>query len=191
MAEPESNDIVYFIQILGAISILALFINTLFKQATFLSMCIIFASMIGLLLVQFEMSIRGSMNSQKSFMGILKKLFHYRNLIFMILLTSWVFDIYINNYTLIQNNNMPSNFYTVSNAYMWIVVLQILMIVTEFIKKKKAVTTISKGANDSVFNKMSQLYSTQLSSLNAIFNIVNFALVIILYVISDLFVTDG
>ena len=58
--------------------------------------------MLGLLLVQFEMSMRGSMNSQKGFMGILKKMFHFRNLIIMILLTGWVFDIYINNYSKIQ-----------------------------------------------------------------------------------------
>lgn len=191
MAETESNDVVYFIQILGAITILGLLINTFFKKATFLAMSIIFASMMGLLLVQFEISMRGSMNGQKGFMAILKKMFHFRNLIIMILLTSWVFDIYINNYTQIQNNNMPPNFYTVSTAFMWIVVTQTIMIVTEFIKKKKAINTVSNGEKNSVFNKMNQLYSSQLSSLNAILNIVSFIMVIILYVISELFVTDG
>lgn len=191
MADSESNDVVYFIQILAAISILGLLLNTFFNKATFLSMCIIFASMLGLLLVQFELSIRGSMNDQKGFIAILKKMFHFRNLIIMILLTSWVFDIYINNYSQIQENKMPPNFYRVSNAFMWVVVTQILMIVTEFMKKKKAINTVTKGVNDSIFNKFNQLYSAQVSSLNAILNIITFIMVIILYVISELFVTDG
>ena len=178
-------------QILGAISILGLLIHTFFKKALFLSMCIIFASMLGLLLVQFEMSIRGAMNQQKGFMGIVKKLFHFRNLIIMILLTGWVFDIYINNYTDIKSNKMPPTFYTVSTAFMWIVVTQIIMVVTNFIKKKKETSSITSGKKNSVFDKLNHLYSAQTSSLNAILNVVTFIMVIILYVISEMFVTDG
>ncbi len=191
MADNDSTEVIYFVQILGAISILGLLIHTFFKKALFLSMCIIFASMLGLLLVQFEMSIRGAMNQQKGFMGIVKKLFHFRNLIIMILLTGWVFDIYINNYTDIKSNKMPPTFYTVSTAFMWIVVTQIIMVVTNFIKKKKELSSITSGKKNSVFDKLNHLYSAQTSSLNAILNVVTFIMVIILYVISEMFVTDG
>ena len=191
MADNDSTEVIYFVQILGAISILGLLIHTFFKKALFLSMCIIFASMLGLLLVQFEMSIRGAMNQQKGFMGIVKKLFHFRNLIIMILLTGWVFDIYINNYTDIKSNKMPPTFYTVSTAFMWIVVTQIIMVVTNFIKKKKESSSITSGKKTSVFDKLNHLYSAQTSSLNAILNVVTFIMVIILYVISEMFVTDG
>ena len=191
MADNDSTEVIYFVQILGAISILGLLIHTFFKKALFLSMCIIFASMLGLLLVQFEMSIRGAMNQQKGFMGIVKKLFHFRNLIIMILLTGWVFDIYINNYTDIKSNKMPPTFYTVSTAFMWIVVTQIIMVVTNFIKKKKETSSITSGKKNSVFDKLNHLYSAQTSSLNAILNVVTFIMVIILYVISEMFVTDG
>jgi hypothetical protein len=47
MAENESNEVIYFVQILGAISILGLLIHMFFNKALFLSMCIIFASMLG------------------------------------------------------------------------------------------------------------------------------------------------
>lgn len=191
MVDNDSTEVIYFIQILGAISILGLLIHTFFKKALFLSMCIVFASMLGLLLVQFELSIRGSMNQQKGFMGIVKKLFHFRNLIIMILLTGWVFDIYINNYTDINSNKMPPTFYTVSTAFMWLVVTQIIIVVGNFIKKKKEATNITSGKKDSVFDKLNHLYSAQTSSLNAIINIINLIMVIILYVISELFVTDG
>ena len=191
MADNDSTEVIYFIQILAAISILGLLIHTFFKKALFLSMCIIFASMLGLLLVQFEMSIRGAMNQQKGFMGIVKKLFHFRNLIIMILLTGWVFDIYINNYTDIESNKMPPTFYTVSTGFMWVVVTQIIMVVTNFIKKKKETASVTNGKQGSVFDKLNHLYSAQTSSLNAILNVVSLVMVIILYVISELFVTDG
>ena len=191
MADQESNEVIYFIQILGAISILGLLIHTFFNKALFFSMCIIFACMLGLLLVQFEMSVRGSMNQQKGFMGIVKKLFHFRNLIIMILLTGWVFDIYINNYTQIKNNEMPPTFYRVSTAFMWLIVVQIVMVITNFIRNKKQVTNFTKGEKNSVFNKLNQVYSAQSSSLNAILSVVTFIMVIILYVISELFVTSG
>jgi len=191
MANDESNEVIYFVQVLGAISILGLLIHTFFNKALFFSMCIIFASMLGLLLVQFEMSIRGSMNQQKGIMGILKKLFHFRNLIIMILLTGWVFDIYINNYTQIKSNEMPPTFYTISTAFMWIIVTQTVMVVSNFISKKKEVSNFTNGQQNSVFTKMNQLYSAQSSSLNAILNIVTFIMVIILYVTSELFVTSG
>lgn len=191
MADNDSTEVIYFIQILAAISILGLLIHTFFKKALFLSMCIIFTSMLGLLLVQFEMSIRGAMNQQKGFMGIVKKLFHFRNLIIMILLTGWVFDIYINNYTDIESNKMPPTFYTVSTAFMWVVVTQIIMVVTNFIKKKKETTSVTNGKQGSVFDKLNHLYNAQTSSLNAILNVVSLVMVIILYVISELFVTDG
>jgi hypothetical protein len=191
MAEEESNEVIYFVQILGAISILGLLLHLFFNKALFLSMCIVFASMLGLLLVQFEMSIRGSMNQQKGIMGIIKKLFHFRNLIIMILLTGWVFDIYINNYTQINSNEMPPTFYTVSTAFMWVIVTQTIMVVSNFISKKKEASRFTNGQQNSVFNKLNQLYSAQSSSLNAILNIVTFIMVIILYVTSELFVTNG
>ena len=191
MADNDSTEVIYFIQILGAISILGLLINIFFKKALFLSMCIIFASMLGILLVQFEMSIRGAMNQQKGIMGIVKKLFHFRNLIIMILLTSWVFDIYINNYTDIESNKMPSSFYTVSSGFMWVIVTQIIVVVTNIVNKKKESIRYTSGKKDSVFDKLNHLYSAQTSSLNAILNVVTFIMVIILYVISELFVTDG
>ena len=191
MANEESTEVIYFVQVLGAISILGLLIHTFFNKALFFSMCIIFASMLGLLLVQFEMSIRGSMNQQKGIMGILKKLFHFRNLIIMILLTGWVFDIYINNYTQINSNEMPPTFYTISTAFMWVIVTQTVMVVSNFISKKKEAINFTNGKQNSVFTKMNQLYSAQSSSLNAILNIVTFIMVIILYVTSELFVTSG
>ena len=175
MAENESNEVIYFVQILGAISILGLLIHMFFNKALFLSMCIIFASMLGLLLVQFEMSIRGSLNQQKGFMGILKKLFHFRNLIIMILLTGWVFDIYINNYDQIKSNEMPPTFYTISTAFMWVIVTQTVMVVSNFITKTKQLTNLNKPESKSVFNKLKHLYSAQSSSLNAILNIITFA----------------
>ena len=191
MAEQESNEVIYFIQILGAISILGLLIHTFFNKALFFSMTLIFACMLGLLLVQFEMSVRGSMNQQKGIMAIVKKLFHFRNLIIMILLTGWVFDIYINNYTQIKNNEMPPTFYKVSTAFMWLIVVQIVMVITNFIRKKKEAIHFTNGQQNSVFNKLNQVYSAQSSSLNAILSVVTFVMVIILYVISELFVTSG
>jgi hypothetical protein len=191
MANEESNEVIYFVQVLGAISILGLLIHTFFNKALFFSMCIIFASMLGLLLVQFEMSIRGAMNQQKGFMGIVKKLFHFRNLIIMILLTGWVFDIYINNYTQIKSNEMPPTFYTVSTAFMWVIVTQNVMVVSNFIRKKKEAISFTSGEKNSVFSKLNQLYNAQSSSLNAILNVITFIMVIILYVISELFVTSG
>ena len=47
MAEQESNEVIYFIQILGAISILGLLIHTFFNKALFFSMTLIFACMLG------------------------------------------------------------------------------------------------------------------------------------------------
>lgn len=191
MANEESNEVIYFVQVLGAIAILGLLIYTFFNKALFISICIIFASMLALLLVQFEMSVRGSMNQQKGIMGILKKLFHFRNLIIMILLTGWVFDIYINNYTQINRNEMPPTFYTVSNVFMWIIVLQTILVVNNIITKKKDALNFTNGEKNNVLNKINQLYNAQSSSLSAILNIVTFVLVIILYVTSQLFVTSG
>ena len=77
---------------------------------------------------------------------------------------------------------------------MWIVVAQLLMIIVEVIrtsKDAKGVSDIAKGSNNEIFQKMKKLYSTQQSSLNAILTIVNFMLVIVLYINSELFVTDG
>ena len=74
---------------------------------------------------------------------------------------------------------------------MWIVVTQIIMVVTNFIKKKKETSSITSGKKNSVFDKLNHLYSAQTSSLNAILNVVTFIMVIILYVISEMFVTDG
>ena len=77
---------------------------------------------------------------------------------------------------------------------MWIVVAQLLMIIVEVIrtsKDAKDVSDIAKGSNNEIFQKMKKLYSTQQSSLNAILTIVNFMLVIVLYINSELFVTDG
>ena len=59
MAQNESNDTIYFMQVLAGIGILGLVVNMVFKNAYFLSMCIIFACMLGLLLVQFEMTASG------------------------------------------------------------------------------------------------------------------------------------
>jgi len=100
-------------------------------------------------------------------------------------------DIYINNYTTIQDNKMPPSFYSLSTAFMWIVVCQVLMLVGNFISKKKQTKELFKGEKNSVFDKMNVLYSAQHSSLNAILNIVNFIMVIILYVTSEMFVTNG
>ena len=191
MAQNDSNDTTYFIQVLAGIAILGLVINIVFNNAYFLSMCIIFACMLGLLLVQFEMTARGTISSGNGIIGFLKKLFHFHTLIMLIVLTGWVFDIYINFYDEINKNKMPATFYSVSRAYMWIVVAQLLMIVGNFIRKKKEVNNMSKGSTNPVFSKMADLYSTQQSSLNAILTVVNFMLVLVLYVNSELFVTDG
>ena len=191
MAQNESNDTIYFMQVLAGIGILGLVVNMVFKNAYFLSMCIIFACMLGLLLVQFEMTASGMSVSGGGIIGFIKKLFHFRTLIMLIVLTGWVFDIYINFYEEINKNKMPATFYSVSTAYMWIVVSQMLMIVGNFIKKKKDVREMAKGSTNPVYTKMSKLYSAQHSSINAILTVVNFMLVLVLYVNSQLFVTDG
>ena len=191
MAQNESNDTIYFIQVLAGIAILGLVVNIVFKNAYFLSMCIIFACMLGLLLVQFEMTASTMSTSGGGIIGFIKKLFHFRTLIMLIVLTGWVFDIYINFYEEINKNKMPQTFYSVSTAYMWIVVAQMLMVVGNFIRKKKDVKEMAKGSTNPVFTKMSKLYSTQQTSLNAILTVVNFMLVLVLYVNSQLFVTDG
>ena len=41
MAQNESNDTIYFMQVLAGIGILGLVVNIVFKNAYFLSMCII------------------------------------------------------------------------------------------------------------------------------------------------------
>ena len=191
MAQNESNDTIYFMQVLAGIAILGLVVNIVFKNAYFLSMCIIFACMLGLLLVQFEMTASTMSTSGGGIIGFIKKLFHFRTLIMLIVLTGWVFDIYINFYKEINKNKMPPTFYSVSTAYMWIVVAQMLMVVGNFIRKKKDVKEMAKGSTNPVFSKMSKLYSTQQASLNAILTVVNFMLVLVLYVNSQLFVTDG
>tara|TARA_Y100000994_G_C15504991_1_gene365160 strand:+ start:45 stop:629 length:585 start_codon:yes stop_codon:yes gene_type:complete len=194
MAQNESNDTIYFIQVLAGIAILALLVNVISNSAYFLSMCILFACMLGILLVQFRLSTSAMSNSGPGILGIMKRLFHFRTLLVMIVLTGWVFDIYINYYDQIVNNKMPKTFYTASTAYMWIVVAQLLMIIVEVIrtsKDAKDVSDIAKGSNNEIFQKMKKLYSTQQASLNAILTIVNFMLVIVLYINSELFVTDG
>jgi len=191
MAQNESNDTIYFMQVLAGIGILGLVVNIVFKNAYFLSMCIIFACMLGLLLVQFEMTASSMSVSGGGIIGFIKKLFHFRTLIMLIVLTGWVFDIYINFYEEINKNKMPPTFYSVSTAYMWIVVSQMLMIVGNFIKKKKDVREMAKGSTNPVYTKMSKLYSAQHSSINAILTVVNFMLVLVLYINSQLFVTDG
>ena len=50
MAQNESNDTIYFMQVLAGIGILGLVVNIVFKNAYFLSMCIIFACMLGALM---------------------------------------------------------------------------------------------------------------------------------------------
>ena len=191
MAQNESNDTIYFIQVLAGIAILALVVNVVFKNAYFLSMCIIFACMLGLLLVQFELTANSMKTSGGGIINFIKKLFHFRTLLVIIVLTGWVFDIYINFYDEITKNKMPPTFYSISRAYMWIVVAQMLMIVGNFIRKKKNVNEMTKGSTNPVFVKMSNLYSTQQASLNAILTVVNFILVLVLYVNSELFITDG
>ena len=191
MSQNDSNDVIYFVKVLAGICVLGLIVNIVFNNTTFIAMCIIFSGMLGLLLVQFDLSIRGSMSSNKSFLGVIKKLFHFRNLIFMLLLTGWVFDIYLNNYNDIDKNKMPPTFYSVSKAYMWVVVCQVIMVAGNFISKKKQLNNEIKNESSDVFSKMSKLYNAQYSSLNAILNVVNLIMVIILYVISEMFVTDG
>ena len=194
MPQNDSNEVIYFVKILAGICVLGLIVNLIFNKASFIAMCIIFSSMLGLLLVQFDLSIRGSMNNNnnnKSFLGIIKKLFHFRNLILMLILTGWVFDIYLNNYNDIENKKMPPMFYSISNAYMWVIVCQVIMVVGNFIRSKKQLNNEIKQESSDVFSKMSKLYNAQYSSLNAILNVVNLIMVIILYVISEMFVTDG
>tara|TARA_X000001036_G_C20685886_1_gene807596 strand:- start:3520 stop:4095 length:576 start_codon:yes stop_codon:yes gene_type:complete len=191
MSQNDSNDVIYFVKVLSGICVLGLIVNIVFNNTTFIAMCIIFSGMLGLLLVQFDLSIRGQMSSNKSFIGVIKKLFHFRNLIFMLLLTGWVFDIYLNNYNDIGKNKMPPTFYSVSNAYMWVIVCQVIMVAGNFISKKKQLNNEIKNDSSDVFSKMSKLYNAQYSSLNAILNVVNLIMVIILYVISEMFVTDG
>ena len=60
-----------------------------------------------------------------------------------------------------------------------------------YIIKKKEAIHFTNGQQNSVFNKLNQVYSAQSSSLNAILSVVTLIMVIILYVISELFVTSG
>ena len=187
----HASDAKYFVQILGGICIVGALVIVFFKKAHFVSIGLIFVSVLGLLLVQFAMTLQGPAVSI-SFMSILKKIFHFRNLICMIILTAWVFDIYINNYDDIQNDKMPSEFYTLSNSFTFILIIQVIVVISKFGGQKATQANLEKQhGSDDVFKKMTQLYNAQTSSLNAIFNAINLILVLMMYVTSTYFTTDG
>ena len=187
----HASDAKYFVQILAGMCFIGGIINLLFKSAQFISIGMIMASVLGLLLVQFSLTLRGPKVSL-TFMNILKKIFHFRNLLIMVVLTAWVFDIYINNYTKIKDNQMPGEFYNLSNAFTLILIIQFFMVVGTISSGNTLTKSMSDahGSND-IFSKMAKLYATEASSLNGILNSINLVIVLMLYVTSMYFVTDG
>lgn len=187
----HASDAKYFVQILAGMCFIGGIINLLFKSAQFISIGMIMASVLGLLLVQFSLTLRGPKVSL-TFMNIVKKIFHFRNLLIMVVLTAWVFDIYINNYTKIKDNQMPSEFYNLSNAFTLILIIQFFMVVGTISSGNTLTKSMSDahGSND-IFSKMAKLYATEASSLNGILNSINLVIVLMLYVTSMYFVTDG
>ena len=187
----HASDAKYFVQILAGMCFIGGIINLLFKSAQFISIGMIMASVLGLLLVQFSLTLRGPKVSL-TFMNIVKKIFHFRNLLIMVVLTAWVFDIYINNYTKIKDNQMPTEFYNLSNAFTLILIIQFFMVVGTISSGNTLTKSMSDahGSND-IFSKMAKLYATEASSLNGILNSINLVIVLMLYVTSMYFVTDG
>ena len=66
------------------------------------------------------------------------------------------------------------------------------MVVGKIVSQQGSVSQLKTTHGESdVFKKMSVLYNSQTSSLNALLNCINLLLVLMLYVISQYFITDG